>query len=189
MKIRITSHFKTILGLIALSHLFLASEGFAEELTVKKGRKEISVSLSGIGTTEFSDLTWGVGGKVSYGWFLRSWLKPEIEGYFDFIHFDPAFFGGILAGPLFYLNRGNHILPFGGLKLGFGVAYGGDGDGGTITTPTFTIAPKVGVLLLLSNRIGLQTHLEYQRVWILDDSMHTSNHHQLRGTVGLSFLF
>jgi hypothetical protein len=134
MKIGIASNSKIILGLIALGHFFLVSEGFAGSLSVEKGKNEINVSLSGIGAKELSgpynrsDLTGGVGIKVSYGRFVRSWLKPEVEGYFDFILLDPALLGGILAGPLFYLNRSDRILPFGGLKLGFGVAYGGDHD-------------------------------------------------------------
>jgi len=169
---------------------------------IESGRHEVDISLSmsrllaAGGRHDYvspGNAGWAPGLAISYGYFATEWLKLEAQAQLDVgLLTDHGFLTGLaLGGASVYFKQDTELQAFVGLRLGGGFLLEGDSDGGLAEyRPSFVIAPKAGIQLQLTDRIGLHAYLEYQGVFV-----HTNNgyaygdRHMIRLPVGVSFVF
>ncbi len=170
--------------------MFFAQAAFSQEALVPEGTHSLTPSLS-IARSVGPNDGWAPGVNFSYGYFLNDWMQPEGGIQFERgITDDPFYAGSILGGVSFFYNRGSWALPFGGFRFGLGVLRENDSDGGAQTRTTVTVAPKVGVLFRVSEHIGIYTHVEYQRIFVIgDEDFGYDDLNLIRIPLGVSILF
>lgn len=161
-------------------------------------RHEIEVALAGtrLVMTDGSDAVWGLGLVVGYGHRARPWLRLEAQAQFD--TYGAASFeatsGWALGGASLCYDLGARPgarLLFAGLRLGAGFTREGDADGGLPEShPALVVAPRAGILLRLTDRLGLHAYAEYQGAYVPTDTKYErGSRHLIRVPIGITATF
>ncbi len=181
--------FRTLMVILWCVLLF-TSKVWSQEALVPRGTHVLTPALSVSRSLGPND-GWVPGFNFSYAYFLKDWLQAEGGIQFEYGFTDNQFYAGsALGGISFFYNRGSWVLPFGGFRMGLGALRENDSSGGVQNRMTVTLAPKVGVLFRVSKLIGIYTHVEYQRVFVIgDERQGYEDLNLLRIPVGVSFMF